>query len=88
MPESNRGSRWWRKRVGKKRDSSCQISKETVAGIEISFKEKDSQCVECLCLSYTDDPIRVARIGFFEERIERELDLVRQCVAGKQGSVF
>nr|YP_009828897.1 Ycf2 [Enhalus acoroides]QJC59129.1 Ycf2 [Enhalus acoroides] len=58
MPESNRGSRWWRKRVGKKRDSSCKISKETVAGIEISFKEKDSQCVEFLFLSYTDDPIR------------------------------
>ena len=31
---------------------------------------------------------RSARIGFFEERIERELDLVRQCVVGKQGSVF
>ena len=28
------------------------------------------------------------RIEFFEERIERELDLVRQCVVGKQGSVF
>lgn len=27
-----------------------------------------------------------ARIGFFEEHIEREL--VRQCVVGKQGSVF
>ncbi|KAI3947493.1 hypothetical protein MKW92_038446, partial [Papaver armeniacum] len=24
----------------------------------------------------------------FEERIERELDLVRQCVVGKQGLVF
>jgi hypothetical protein len=39
-------------------DSSCQISNETVAGIEISFKEKDSKSMECLCLSYTDDPIR------------------------------
>ncbi|KAF1854531.1 hypothetical protein Lal_00043424 [Lupinus albus] len=29
-----------------------------------------------------------ARIGFFEEPIESELDLVRQCVVGKQGSVF
>ncbi|KAF1854527.1 hypothetical protein Lal_00043420 [Lupinus albus] len=28
-----------------------------------------------------------ARIGFFEEPIESELDLVRQCVVGKQGSV-
>nr|YP_009566437.1 hypothetical chloroplast RF21 [Neottia cordata]YP_009566451.1 hypothetical chloroplast RF21 [Neottia cordata]QBB10027.1 hypothetical chloroplast RF21 [Neottia cordata]QBB10041.1 hypothetical chloroplast RF21 [Neottia cordata] len=58
MPESNRGSRWWRNRIGKKRDSSCQISNETVAGIEISFKEKDSKYLEFLFLSYTDDPIR------------------------------
>nr|YP_010259001.1 hypothetical chloroplast RF21 [Chiloglottis cornuta]YP_010259009.1 hypothetical chloroplast RF21 [Chiloglottis cornuta]UIX23871.1 hypothetical chloroplast RF21 [Chiloglottis cornuta]UIX23879.1 hypothetical chloroplast RF21 [Chiloglottis cornuta] len=58
MPESNWGSRWWRNRIGKKRDSSCQILKETVAGIEISFKEKDSKYLEFLFLSYTDDPIR------------------------------
>ena len=25
-----------------------------------------------------------AQIGFFEENIERELDLVRQCVVGKK----
>ncbi|KAL2936264.1 Protein Ycf2 [Bienertia sinuspersici] len=42
-----------------------------------------------------DDPIRKDHDGnclivflFFEERIERELDLARQCVVGKQGSVF
>nr|YP_010734932.1 Ycf2 [Amorphophallus coaetaneus]WEI30181.1 Ycf2 [Amorphophallus coaetaneus] len=58
MPESNRGSRWWSNRIGKKRDSSCKISNETVAGIEISFKEKDSKYLEFLFLSYTDDPIR------------------------------
>nr|WCQ78592.1 hypothetical chloroplast RF21 [Galeola lindleyana]WCQ78594.1 hypothetical chloroplast RF21 [Galeola lindleyana] len=58
MPESNRGSRWWRNRIGKKRDSCCQISNETVAGIEISFKEKDSKYLEFLFLSYKDDPIR------------------------------
>nr|YP_010234796.1 hypothetical protein RF2 [Paphiopedilum parishii]YP_010234810.1 hypothetical protein RF2 [Paphiopedilum parishii]QTC05782.1 hypothetical protein RF2 [Paphiopedilum parishii]QTC05796.1 hypothetical protein RF2 [Paphiopedilum parishii]WAN78092.1 Ycf2 [Paphiopedilum parishii]WAN78103.1 hypothetical protein RF2 [Paphiopedilum parishii]WCR50005.1 Ycf2 [Paphiopedilum parishii] len=58
MPESNRGSRWWRNRIGKKRDSSCQISNETIAGIEISFKEKDSKYLEFHFLSYTDDPIR------------------------------
>nr|YP_009747955.1 Ycf2 protein [Chamaegastrodia shikokiana]YP_009747963.1 Ycf2 protein [Chamaegastrodia shikokiana]QII89635.1 Ycf2 protein [Chamaegastrodia shikokiana]QII89643.1 Ycf2 protein [Chamaegastrodia shikokiana] len=58
MPESNRGSRWWRNRIGKKRDSSCQIFNETIAGIEISFKEKDSKYLEFLFLSYTDDPIR------------------------------
>nr|YP_009228808.1 hypothetical chloroplast RF2 [Metanarthecium luteoviride]YP_009228824.1 hypothetical chloroplast RF2 [Metanarthecium luteoviride]ALS19927.1 hypothetical chloroplast RF2 [Metanarthecium luteoviride]ALS19928.1 hypothetical chloroplast RF2 [Metanarthecium luteoviride] len=58
MPESNRGSRWWRNWIGKKRDSSCKIANETVAGIEISFKEKDSKYLEFLFLSYTDDPIR------------------------------
>lgn len=58
MPESNRGSRWWSNRIGKKRDSSCKISNETVAGIEISFKEKDSKYLEFLFLSYTDDPLR------------------------------
>nr|QCL17972.1 hypothetical chloroplast RF21 [Geosiris aphylla]QCL17980.1 hypothetical chloroplast RF21 [Geosiris aphylla] len=60
MPESNQGSRWWRNRIGKNRDSGCKISNETVAGIEISFKEKDSKYkyLEFLFLSYTDDPIR------------------------------
>nr|YP_010729113.1 Ycf2 protein [Trimezia steyermarkii]YP_010729131.1 Ycf2 protein [Trimezia steyermarkii]WEA82092.1 Ycf2 protein [Trimezia steyermarkii]WEA82110.1 Ycf2 protein [Trimezia steyermarkii] len=58
MPESKRGSWWWRNRIGKNRDSSCKISNETVAGIEISFKEKDSKYLEFLFLSYTDDPIR------------------------------
>nr|ANO44613.1 hypothetical chloroplast protein RF21 [Amianthium muscitoxicum] len=58
MPESSRGSRWWRNRIGKKRDSSCKVSNETVAGIEISFKGKDSKYLEFLFLSYTDDPIR------------------------------
>nr|YP_010260867.1 hypothetical chloroplast RF21 [Corybas macranthus]YP_010260879.1 hypothetical chloroplast RF21 [Corybas macranthus]UIX55918.1 hypothetical chloroplast RF21 [Corybas macranthus]UIX55930.1 hypothetical chloroplast RF21 [Corybas macranthus] len=61
MPESHRGSRWWRNRIGKKRDSSCQILNETVAGIEISFKEKDSKYLEFLFLSYTDDPPRKKR---------------------------
>ncbi|CAL9104775.1 unnamed protein product, partial [Musa textilis] len=42
----------------KKRDSSCKISNETVAGIKISFKEKDSEYLEFPFLSYTDDPIR------------------------------
>nr|YP_010575524.1 Ycf2 [Corydalis platycarpa]YP_010575551.1 Ycf2 [Corydalis platycarpa]UZM11148.1 Ycf2 [Corydalis platycarpa]UZM11149.1 Ycf2 [Corydalis platycarpa]WDA93290.1 Ycf2 protein [Corydalis platycarpa]WDA93317.1 Ycf2 protein [Corydalis platycarpa] len=58
MPESNWGSRWWRNRIVKKSDSSCKISKETVAGIEISFKEKDIQYLEFLFVSYTtDDPM-------------------------------
>uniref|UniRef100_A0A251SJT2 Ycf2 N-terminal domain-containing protein n=2 Tax=Helianthus annuus TaxID=4232 RepID=A0A251SJT2_HELAN len=35
MPESNWGSRWWRDWIGKKSDSSCKISNETVTGIEI-----------------------------------------------------
>ncbi|CAI9264622.1 unnamed protein product [Lactuca saligna] len=167
MPESNWGSRWWRDWIGKKRDSSCKISNETVAGIEILFKEKDLKYLEFFFVYYRDDPIRKdhdwelfdrlslrkrqnrinlnsgplfeilvkhwicylmsafrekipievegffkqqgagstiksndiehisslvgeesARIGSFEERIEREFDLVRQCVVGKQGSVF
>nr|YP_010275770.1 Ycf2 [Horsfieldia amygdalina]YP_010275787.1 Ycf2 [Horsfieldia amygdalina]QEU52831.1 Ycf2 [Horsfieldia amygdalina]QEU52891.1 Ycf2 [Horsfieldia amygdalina]UJX85891.1 Ycf2 [Horsfieldia amygdalina]UJX85892.1 Ycf2 [Horsfieldia amygdalina]UJX86472.1 Ycf2 [Horsfieldia amygdalina] len=58
MPESNWGSRWWRNRIGKNRDSSCKISNETIAGIEISFKEKDIKYLEFLFVSYTDDPIR------------------------------
>nr|YP_009319772.1 Ycf2 [Salpinga maranonensis]YP_009319790.1 Ycf2 [Salpinga maranonensis]APA18818.1 Ycf2 [Salpinga maranonensis]APA18819.1 Ycf2 [Salpinga maranonensis] len=57
MPESNWGSRWWRNWIGKKRDSNCKISNETVAGIEISFKEKDSKYLEFLFVYYMDDSI-------------------------------
>ncbi|KAJ8420411.1 LOW QUALITY PROTEIN: hypothetical protein Cgig2_009006 [Carnegiea gigantea] len=140
MAESNWGSRWWRNWIGKRRDSSYKISNKTVAGIEISFKEKNIKYLEFLV--YLDDPIckdhdwelfdrlslrniinlnsgqlfeilvkhwicylmpaflekipievegflgeESVRIGYFEERIEKELDLVRQCVVGKQGSV-
>nr|YP_009557586.1 hypothetical protein RF2 [Macarthuria keigheryi]QBC72345.1 hypothetical protein RF2 [Macarthuria keigheryi] len=56
--ESNWGSRWWRNWIGKKRDSSCKIFNETVAGIEISFKEKDIKYLEFLFVYYMDDPIR------------------------------
>nr|YP_009749398.1 Ycf2 protein [Gymnadenia conopsea]YP_009749415.1 Ycf2 protein [Gymnadenia conopsea]QII91485.1 Ycf2 protein [Gymnadenia conopsea]QII91502.1 Ycf2 protein [Gymnadenia conopsea] len=69
MPESNRGSRWWRNRIGKRRYSSCQILNETVAGIEISFKEKDSKYLEFLFLSYTDDPIRKDHDWEFFDRL-------------------
>ncbi|KAL5798378.1 hypothetical protein ACOSQ2_003198 [Xanthoceras sorbifolium] len=58
MPESNWGSRWWRNWLGKKRDSGCKISNETVAGIEISFKEKDIKYLEFLFVYYMDAPIR------------------------------
>nr|YP_009915047.1 Ycf2 [Scutellaria tsinyunensis]YP_009915065.1 Ycf2 [Scutellaria tsinyunensis]YP_010235985.1 Ycf2 [Scutellaria franchetiana]YP_010236004.1 Ycf2 [Scutellaria franchetiana]YP_010236072.1 Ycf2 [Scutellaria barbata]YP_010236091.1 Ycf2 [Scutellaria barbata]YP_010708482.1 Ycf2 [Scutellaria caryopteroides]YP_010708500.1 Ycf2 [Scutellaria caryopteroides]YP_010708568.1 Ycf2 [Scutellaria forrestii]YP_010708586.1 Ycf2 [Scutellaria forrestii]QJS33721.1 hypothetical chloroplast RF21 [Scutellaria qua len=58
MPESNWGSRWWRNWIGKKRDSSCKISNETVTGIEILFKEKDLKYLEFLFVYYMDDPIR------------------------------
>nr|YP_010015736.1 hypothetical protein RF2 [Rhipsalis baccifera]YP_010015745.1 hypothetical protein RF2 [Rhipsalis baccifera]QOI72720.1 hypothetical protein RF2 [Rhipsalis baccifera]QOI72729.1 hypothetical protein RF2 [Rhipsalis baccifera] len=58
MPESNWGSRWWRNWIGERRDSSCKISNETVAGIEISFKEKDIKYLEFLFVYYLDDPIR------------------------------
>ncbi|KAK6793759.1 hypothetical protein RDI58_007212 [Solanum bulbocastanum] len=58
MPESNWGSHWWRNWIGKKRDSSCKISNETVAGIEILFKEKDLKYLEFLFVYYMDDSIR------------------------------
>ncbi|KAA0063017.1 putative chloroplast RF21 [Cucumis melo var. makuwa] len=58
MPESDWGSRWWRNWIGKKRDSNCKISNETVAGIEISFKEKDIKYLEFLFVYYMDDQIR------------------------------
>src|SRR5690606_17722689 len=58
MPESNRSSRWWRNWIGKKRDFCCKISNETVAGIDISFKEKDIKYLEFLFVYYMDDPIR------------------------------
>ncbi|MFS7893204.1 Protein Ycf2 A [Helianthus anomalus] len=58
MPESNWGSRWWRDWIGKKSDSSCKISNETVAGIEILFKEKDLKYLEFVVVYYRDDPIR------------------------------
>nr|YP_009479472.1 Ycf2 [Calycanthus chinensis]YP_009479489.1 Ycf2 [Calycanthus chinensis]AVV66311.1 Ycf2 [Calycanthus chinensis]AVV66312.1 Ycf2 [Calycanthus chinensis]QCY72790.1 hypothetical chloroplast RF21 [Calycanthus chinensis]QCY72809.1 hypothetical chloroplast RF21 [Calycanthus chinensis]UVU22318.1 hypothetical chloroplast RF21 [Calycanthus chinensis] len=69
MPESNWGSRWWRNRIGKKRDSSCKIANETVAGIEISFKEKDIKYLEFLFVSYTDDPIRKDHDWEFFDRL-------------------
>nr|USO20618.1 hypothetical protein RF2 [Rhodiola himalensis]USO20619.1 hypothetical protein RF2 [Rhodiola himalensis] len=58
MTESNWGWRWWRNWIGKKRDSSCKISNETVAGIEISFKEKDIKYLGFLFVYSMDDPIR------------------------------
>nr|YP_010880400.1 Ycf2 protein [Hygrophila ringens]WHU31339.1 Ycf2 protein [Hygrophila ringens] len=54
MPESNWGSRWWRNGMG---DSSCKISNETVAGIEILFKEKDITYLEFFFLYYMYDAI-------------------------------
>nr|QKK50001.1 Ycf2 [Scoliaxon mexicanus]QKK50021.1 Ycf2 [Scoliaxon mexicanus] len=58
MPESNWSSRWWRNWIGKKRDFCCKISNETVAGIDISFKEKDIKYLEFIFVYYMDDPIR------------------------------
>ncbi|KAI5658732.1 hypothetical protein M9H77_27525 [Catharanthus roseus] len=48
IPESDWGSQWWRNLIGKKRDSSCKISNETVARIKILFKEKDLKYLEFL----------------------------------------
>nr|YP_009895533.1 Ycf2 [Diptychocarpus strictus]YP_009895552.1 Ycf2 [Diptychocarpus strictus]QKK41993.1 Ycf2 [Diptychocarpus strictus]QKK42012.1 Ycf2 [Diptychocarpus strictus] len=58
MPESNWSSRWWRNWIGKKRDFFGKISNETVAGIDISFKDKDIKNQEFLFVYYMDDPIR------------------------------
>nr|YP_010729814.1 hypothetical chloroplast RF2 [Sassafras randaiense]WEF73435.1 hypothetical chloroplast RF2 [Sassafras randaiense]WEF73515.1 hypothetical chloroplast RF2 [Sassafras randaiense]WEF73595.1 hypothetical chloroplast RF2 [Sassafras randaiense]WEF73675.1 hypothetical chloroplast RF2 [Sassafras randaiense]WEF73835.1 hypothetical chloroplast RF2 [Sassafras randaiense] len=58
MSESNWGSRRWRNAIVKKRNSSCKISNEIAAGIEISFKEKDIKYLEFFFVSYTNDPIR------------------------------
>nr|YP_010249895.1 hypothetical protein RF2 [Strobilanthes biocullata]QTT78337.1 hypothetical protein RF2 [Strobilanthes biocullata] len=55
MPESNRGSRWWRSCI---RDSSCKISNETVAGIDVLFKEKDIKYLEFFFLYYMYDATR------------------------------
>lgn len=49
-----RSSRWWRNQIGKKRDLTCN---ETVAGIEISFKENNSKHLEFLLLWHIDDPM-------------------------------
>nr|YP_009299139.1 hypothetical chloroplast RF21 [Pelargonium exhibens]YP_009299183.1 hypothetical chloroplast RF21 [Pelargonium exhibens]AJB99053.1 hypothetical chloroplast RF21 [Pelargonium exhibens]AJB99098.1 hypothetical chloroplast RF21 [Pelargonium exhibens] len=48
MPESRWGSRWWWSWMGKGRDSSCKRAHKTVAGIEISFKEKKSKYLNFL----------------------------------------
>ena len=69
MPESNWGSRWWRNWIGKKSDSSCKISNETIAGIEISFKEKDIKYLEFLFVYYMDDPIRKDHDWEFFDRL-------------------
>nr|YP_009433845.1 ycf2 protein [Hypolytrum nemorum]YP_009433868.1 ycf2 protein [Hypolytrum nemorum]QIB72598.1 ycf2 protein [Cyperus glomeratus]QIB72691.1 ycf2 protein [Cyperus difformis]QIT06783.1 Ycf2 protein [Cyperus fuscus]ANP26059.1 ycf2 protein [Hypolytrum nemorum]ANP26082.1 ycf2 protein [Hypolytrum nemorum] len=49
-----RSSRWWRNQIGKKRDLTCN---ETVAGIEISFKENNSKHLGFLLLWHIDDPM-------------------------------
>ncbi|KAL8232036.1 hypothetical protein R6Q57_001814 [Mikania cordata] len=69
MPESNWGSRWWRDWIGKKNDSSCKISNETVAGIEILFKEKDLKYPEFVFVYYRDDPIRKDHDWEFFDRL-------------------
>nr|YP_009529204.1 hypothetical protein RF2 [Lennoa madreporoides]YP_009529212.1 hypothetical protein RF2 [Lennoa madreporoides]AXX76004.1 hypothetical protein RF2 [Lennoa madreporoides]AXX76012.1 hypothetical protein RF2 [Lennoa madreporoides] len=57
MPEYNWGSRWWRNWIGKRRDSICKISNETVAVIEILFKEKDLKYLEFIFVYSMDNPI-------------------------------
>nr|BDR61695.1 hypothetical protein RF2 [Erycibe henryi] len=67
MPEYNWGSRPWRNWIGKKSNSSCKISNETVVGIEILFKEKDLKYLEFPFVYYMDDPTRKDHDwGFFD----------------------
>ncbi|KAL8249509.1 hypothetical protein R6Q59_006377 [Mikania micrantha] len=68
-PESNWGLRWWRDWIGKKSDSSCKISNETIAGIEILFKEKDLKYLEFVFVYYRDDPIRKDHDWEFFDRL-------------------
>ncbi|KAK8510090.1 hypothetical protein V6N12_007968 [Hibiscus sabdariffa] len=74
MSESNRGSWWWRNWIGKKRYSSCNISSETVAGIEISFNEKDIKYLEFLFVYYIDDLIRKDHDWELFDRLSPKLD--------------
>ena len=69
MSESNWGSRRWRNVIVKKRNSSCKISNEIAAGIEISFKEKDIKYLEFFFVSYTNDPIRKDHDWKFFDRL-------------------
>nr|YP_010195256.1 hypothetical chloroplast RF2 [Flagellaria indica]YP_010195273.1 hypothetical chloroplast RF2 [Flagellaria indica]UAA82238.1 hypothetical chloroplast RF2 [Flagellaria indica]UAA82255.1 hypothetical chloroplast RF2 [Flagellaria indica]ULQ65890.1 hypothetical protein RF2 [Flagellaria indica]ULQ65907.1 hypothetical protein RF2 [Flagellaria indica]ULQ65976.1 hypothetical protein RF2 [Flagellaria indica] len=75
-----RSSRWWRNRIRKKRGFSCNISKETVTGIEISFKEKDSKYLEFLFLSFLDDPIRKGHDWELFDRLSPMLDLGKDLI--------
>nr|UCS08845.1 hypothetical chloroplast RF21 [Peltoboykinia tellimoides]UCS08862.1 hypothetical chloroplast RF21 [Peltoboykinia tellimoides] len=86
MSESNWGWRWWRNWIGKKRDSSCKISNETVAGIEISFKEseyhtlinqREIQQLKERSILWDWDP------SFLQtERTEIESDRFPKCLSG------
>ncbi|MFS8008641.1 hypothetical protein Hanom_Chr14g01275171 [Helianthus anomalus] len=69
MPESNWGSRRWRDWIGKKSDSSCKISNEIVAGIEILFKEKDLKYLEFVFVYYRDHPTHKDHYWDFFDRL-------------------
>nr|YP_010581033.1 hypothetical protein RF2 [Sarracenia alata]YP_010581047.1 hypothetical protein RF2 [Sarracenia alata]UZT27352.1 hypothetical protein RF2 [Sarracenia alata]UZT27363.1 hypothetical protein RF2 [Sarracenia alata] len=88
MPESNWGSRWWRNWIGKKRDSSCKISNETVAGIEILFKEKDLKYLEFLFVYYMDDPIRKDHDWELFDRLSLTLRKRRNIINLNSGPLF
>uniref|UniRef100_A0A1Y3BW37 Ycf2 N-terminal domain-containing protein n=1 Tax=Helianthus annuus TaxID=4232 RepID=A0A1Y3BW37_HELAN len=57
MPLNLTGFAWWRDWIGKKSDSSCKISNETVAGMRY-IQRKDLKYLEFVFVYYRDDPIR------------------------------
>nr|UDZ61555.1 hypothetical protein RF2 [Sagittaria guayanensis] len=67
MPESNRGSRWWRNQIGKKRDSSCKISNETVAGILKGSSEQSRDHFPEETEEFLGNPTRPIR-SFFSDK--------------------
>ncbi|KAI5668591.1 hypothetical protein M9H77_18444 [Catharanthus roseus] len=74
-----KGSWGWRNWIGKKKDSICKISNETVAGIEILFKEKD--------LKYGSFFFYIISLGCSSFLNSKQLDVNRFDMQEHQGAV-
>nr|YP_009352012.1 hypothetical chloroplast RF21 [Schoepfia jasminodora]AQW41730.1 hypothetical chloroplast RF21 [Schoepfia jasminodora] len=88
MPESNWGSRWWRNWLGKREYSSCKISNENVAGLEISFEEKDIKYLGFLFVYYRDDLIRKDHDWELFDRLSRRRRKRRNIITLNSGQLF